>query len=111
MKAVFPCKGVVVLTKNDVEALEAFYKTTLLTSKMNQIYGNTDYSVQVGNFNYLPPKTTIILNEQTLLTIPKLRSIMNKSTIVKKEPKIEEDTISDEDILSHPFFKTLKPIE
>ena len=31
MKVVFPCKGSIVLTKSDVETLEAFYNTKLLT--------------------------------------------------------------------------------
>ena len=69
----------------------------------------------------------IIVNEKNLLTISKLRSVMAAATSTKKEsseasidefedtisnPLTEtEDTLSDNDILSHPFFQTLKPID
>lgn len=113
MKAVFPCKGVVILTKKDIQSLEAFYQSTLATSKMSEIYDSTEFMVQVGNFNYLPQKSKIIMNEENLLTISELRSIMNKAAPAKETPKTvnsSEDTLSDDDILSHPFFTTLKPI-
>ena len=48
MKAVFPCKGVVVLTKKDIQSLEAYYQSTLNTSKMAEIYNTTEFMVQVG---------------------------------------------------------------
>ena len=117
MKAVFPCKGVVVLTKKDIQSLEAFYQSTLDTSKMAEIYNNTEFMVQIGNLNYLPPEATIIINEENLLTAHQLRSIMNSSTISKPQTKTSkplenvESTLSDDDILSHPFFTTLKPID
>ncbi len=114
MKAVFPCKGVVVLTKKDIQSLEAYYQSTLTTSKMSQIYHSTEYMVQIGNLNYLPPKAKIIVNEENLLTISQLRTIMNGATTIKpsqKEPEKLNDTLSDDDILSHPFFTTLKPID
>ena len=114
MKAVFPCKGVVVLTKKDLQSLKEFYKTTLNTTKMSEIYNSTEYSVQIGNFNYLPPNSKIVLNEENLLTITELRSIMGPSTITNQTQTISEsseDVLSDDDILSHPFFTTLKPID
>lgn len=113
MKAVFPCKGVVVLTKKDIHILEAFYQSTLTTSKMFEIYNTTEYMVQIGNLNYLPPKASLVVNENSLLTTSKLRSIMNTSVVTRETSDSLEDsdnTISDDDILSHPFFKTLKPI-
>ena len=113
MKAVFPCKGVVVLTKKDIQNLELFYQSTLTTSKMSEIYHSTEYMVQVGNLNYLPPKAKIVVNEDNLLTITQLRSIMNGSTSEKEESKPQEkldDALTDDDILSHPFFTTLKPL-
>lgn len=127
MRAVFPCKGVLVLTKKDVEALQNFYNSTLEKSNIFSAYNATEYSIQVGNFNYLPQKATLIVDEKNLLTISKLRAIMNGSVPTKKEePVVEEnpeevleksteesleDPLSDDDILSHPFFTTLKPID
>ena len=123
LKAVFPCKGVVVLTKKDVQSLESFYNSTLNTSKMTEIYSSTEFMVQIGNFNYLPPKAKVILEQENLLTITKLRSVMNGSSTIKTSEKTQNvsndisddnninDTLSDDDILSHPFFTTLKPID
>ena len=127
MRAVFPCKGVLVLTKKDVEALQNFYNSTLEKSNIFSAYNATEYSIHVGNFNYLPQKATLIVDEKNLLTISKLRAIMNGSVPTKKEePIVEEnpeevleksteesleDPLSDDDILSHPFFTTLKPID
>ena len=113
MKAVFPCKGVVVLTKKDIQVLEAFYRSTLTNSKMFEIYNTTEYMVQIGNLNYLPPKSSLVVNENSLLTTSKLRSIMNISSVNQENSKSSLDidnTLSDDDILSHPFFQTLKPI-
>ena len=114
MKAVFPCKGVVVLTKKDIQILEAFYRSTLTNSKMFEIYNTTEYMVQIGNFNYLPPKASLVVNEISLLTTSKLRSVMNGTTVSQKASNDSQDAdtaLSDDDILSHPFFKTLKPID
>ena len=51
MKVVFPCPGSIVLLKQDLDTLKAFYNTSLITSKMNDIYKNSNSIVQVGNFN------------------------------------------------------------
>lgn len=118
MKVVFPCKGVIVLTKEDIETLNSFYNTNLMTSKAYEIYNTSEYMMQVGNFNYLPKKSTLVLDESKLLTIPKLRSILNLSApkTTETSPQIDQNSedeqeISDDTILSHPFFKTLKPLE
>ena len=120
MKAVFPCKGVVVLTKKDIQNLESYYNTVLATSKMAEIYSTTEYMLQIGNLNYLPKKSKIFINEDNLLTISQLRSIMNDRTTEKQNNQNsqnsqnleqKEELISDDDILSHPFFTTLKPID
>lgn len=118
MKVVFPCKGVIVLTKEDIETLDSFYTTNLMTSKIYEIYNSSEYIMQVGNFNYLPKKTTLVLDESQLLTIPKMRLILDSHTSTTipsqkvEEPKKEEqyEEISDDTILSHPFFQTLKPL-
>lgn len=124
MRAVFPCKGVLVLTKKDVESLQNFYNSTLEKSSIFRNYNATEYSIQIGNLNYLPKKATLIVDEKNLLTISKLRAIMNGTAPRKQEePKVEKEPaeevveepsnnpLSDDDILSHPFFTTLKPID
>ncbi len=80
MKAVFPCKGVLVLDKKDIKTLENFYKSKLLASKLTEMYDDTEYPLQVGNLNYLPPKAKVMVNDS-------------------------------DDILSHEFFTTLRPID
>lgn len=129
MKVVFPCKGSLVLLKQDLETLEAFYNTSILTSKMLDIYKTSNVMVQVGNFNYIPQKSALVLYKVNLLTIEKMRKILgiyneriaqsetSQSTIPKisAHPKnisesSNESPISDNDLLSNPFFQTLRPL-
>lgn len=120
MKVVFPCEGSLVLMKQDLEILSAFYNTSLLQSKMLEVYRQSDTIIQVGNFNYIPEKNYVVLHKAHLLTIEKMRKLLglyNSSLENTEKPKIEpkpvksnSDKISDNDLLSHPFFQTLKPI-
>lgn len=129
MKVVFPCKGSLVLLKQDLETLEAFYNTSILTSKMLDIYKTSNVMVQVGNFNYIPQKSALVLYKVNLLTIEKMRKILgiynekvtqseSSQTTIPKAPAYpknvsennNEAPISDNDLLSNPFFQTLKPL-
>ena len=76
MKVVFPCKGSIVLTKNDVETLEAFYNTKLLTSKMNDLYQTSQFMLQVGNFKYLPRHYSVRLYNANLMSLRKMRELL-----------------------------------
>ena len=127
MKVVFPCKGSLVLLKQDLETLEAFYNSSILTSKMLDKTSNV--MVQVGNFNYVPQKSNLILYKANLLTIEKMRKILglyNGNTVDNTTSKQTSNSISstnnvtsqqdntapisDNDLLSNPFFQTLKPL-
>ncbi len=112
MKAVFPCKGVLILEKNSIDQLENFYVTKLMNSKLYNYYKTSDVAVQIGNFNYFPKNYSFVLKDANLLSIKKLRDTLE---MVDSEPEedydLDETPISDESILSHPFFKTLKPID
>ena len=129
MKVVFPCKGSLVLLKQDLETLEAFYNSSILTSKMLDIYKTSNVMVQVGNFNYAPQKSNLILYKANLLTIEKMRKILglyNENTVDNTTSKQTSNSISstnnvtsqqdntapisDNDLLSNPFFQTLKPL-
>lgn len=120
MKVVFPCKGSLVLLKQDLETLEAFYNTSILTSKMLDIYKTSNVMVQVGTFNYVPQKSALVLYKVNLLTIEKMRKILgiyqeNSTPAPAPTPKVVADAdneapISDNDLLSNPFFQTLKPL-
>lgn len=118
MKVVFPCTGSLVLLKQDLETLKAFYNTNLLTSKLVETYKSSNVTVQVGNFNYIPRKSSLVLYKANVLTIEKMRKILG----IYKEPAVQpatqeetqektqanvEEKISDKDILSNPFFQTL----
>ena len=126
MKAVFPCKGVVIVTKYNVNVLRNFYKNNLINSKLFSIYQQSDYSIQVGNFNYLPKKSNIILDNAHLLTLRQLQEIVAKqikgnpgAVTIKKAPSKEtneSDDFSDEPlddnfIKNNPFFSTLTALE
>ncbi len=134
MKVVFPCSGSIVLTKDDLQVLQDFYENNLVNSKAYPLYSTCDYILQVGNFNYLPIKSRLIIEDNaSLLTISKLRGIIDsavpenaKSDATSQEQKPTEEKveevkkpiegdeedmpIKDEDILSNPFFTTLKPV-
>ena len=80
--------------------------------------------VQVGNFNYIPSKSTLILYKATLLTIEQMRKILgiyqesssptlsqtHEQSPVSSKTQKAEAPISDNDLLSNPFFQTLKPL-
>lgn len=123
MKVVFPCKGSLVLLKQDLETLEAFYNTSILTSKMLDIYKSSNVMVQVGNFNYVPQKSALVLYKVNLLTIEKMRKILGIYQETSEQEQVQasaptpavsqdknESPISDNDLLSNPFFQTLKPL-
>lgn len=129
MKVVFPCKGSLVLLKQDLEILEAFYNTSLLTSKMLDIYKTSNSMIQIRNFNYIPQKSALALYKANLLTIEKMRKILgiykedssqniqtsSTTSLANSNQKENVDIlnnkpISDNDLLSNPFFQTLKPL-
>ena len=125
MKVVFPCPGSIVLLKQDLDTLKAFYNTSLITSKMNDIYKTSNSIVQVGNFNYIPPKNVLVLHKVILITIEKMRGILGletspaQSTVANEEKEtsttspavdLNNTPISDSDLLSNPFFQTLRPL-
>ncbi|MCX4302699.1 MAG: hypothetical protein OSJ66_01595 [Clostridia bacterium] len=115
MKAVFPCKGVVVITKQNVDMLTNFYEGNLINSKLFSAYSQNNFSVQVGSFNYFPQNSTIILEENTnLLTIQELNKVLAQTAEQQKEEHISQKTkdvpIEDNFIKDHPFFQTLKPL-
>ena len=129
MKAVFPSKGVVIVTKYNVDVLKNFYKNNLINSKLFSIYQQSDYSIQVGNFNYLPKKSNIILDNAHLLTLRQLQEIVAKqikenpsAVTIKKDPqKLSDETdesnnfsdepLDDNFIKNNPFFSTLTSLE
>ena len=86
MRVVFPCNGSIVLTKKDIETLKSFYETKLKTSKVYEIYNSSEYMIHVDHFNYLPQKSTIVLDEENLLTTAKLRNILKKFNNIQKSP-------------------------
>lgn len=123
LKVVFPCKGALVLLKQDLETLQAFYNTSLLTSKMADYYKSSNSMIQIGNFNYIPQKNALVLYKANLLTIEKMRKILGIYQETKKNTVLENSSaeesapinsnstpISDNDLLSNPFFQTLKPL-
>ena len=121
MKVVFPKKGSLVLLKQDLETLEAFYNTAILTSKMLDIYKASNVMVQVGNFNYVPIQSALVLYKATFLTIDEMRKILGIYQETSSQVNIQAPTtptaqdqyetpISDNDLLSNPFFQTLKPL-
>lgn len=124
MKVVFPCEGSLVLMKQDLEILKAFYNTSLLQSKMLEVYKHSDSLIQVGNFNYIPDKNYVALHKAHLLSIEKMRKILGiynetaeQETIQREsvrnesvKPDSNHNKISDKDLLSNPFFQTLKPL-
>lgn len=122
MKAIFPCKGTIILNKQDIEPLEAYYKTELIRSKMYEYYRTSKDIMQVGPFTYIPQNTNIVLDKSSLLELQTLKNVLNignkkvnpsaeAPTLNSVSTASEEDLIDDSDILSNPFFTTLKPLD
>ena len=61
MKVVFPTEGSIIMLKQDVDTLQAFYNTNLMQSKMYSYYKDSDSLIQVGNLNYPPKEHFIVL--------------------------------------------------
>lgn len=120
MKVVFPRSGSLVLLKQDLEMLKDFYNTNLLTSQFANIYKNSTTMIQIKNLNYIPESDSLVLDNAHVLTINEMREILgisSKQETTPAEHTIENniatektDYISDNDILSNPFFTTLTPI-
>lgn len=121
MKVVFPRSGSLVLLKQDLETLKAFYNTNLLTSKMADMYKKANTMIQIRNFNYIPQSDSLVLDNAHVLTIDEMRKILgifNEQESAKEETsnqatenKDKSDYITDDDILSNPFFTTLTPVD
>lgn len=117
MKAVFPCKGVIVITKQNVDILSNFYEGSLINSKLYSAYIQNNFAVQVGKFNYLPQNSKITLDKNAkLLTIRELNNVLSKAVESEKAtnkaiPDKKDAPIEDNFIMNHPFFQTLKPID
>ncbi len=113
MKAIFPCNGSIILNKQDVEPLNAYYKTGLIRSNMYSYYKNSNEIMQVGDFTYIPQNVDFTLDESDLLQLNTLKELFDISvhnTSTKISENSEQDLIDDGDILSNPFFTTLKPL-
>jgi len=119
MKVVFPCEGALVLLKQDLETLQSFYNTNLLTSKMLETYKNSNMMIQVGNFNYMPQNASIVFKDANPLTIDAMKKILGiyrePDSVTSPATQEEIDDLNsapilDEDLLSNPFFQTLKPL-
>ena len=128
MKAVFPTKGALIVTKYNVNMLNDFYKNNLINSKLFAAYQQSNFYMQSGNFNYFPKKSNIIVYNAHLLTLQRLQEVIaaemnaqkeaaQSATEVSKEQETSneepvENTFSDEPlddnfIQSNSFFKTL----
>lgn len=113
MKAIFPCTGSIILNKQDIEPLNSYYKTELLRSNMYNYYKNSTEILQVGNFTYIPSKVDFVLDENDLLQLNTLKRIFGlevSNSNAQSMQNSQNDLIDDGDILSNPFFTTLKPL-
>lgn len=128
MKAIFPGKGVIIVTKYNVNVLKDFYKNNLINSKLFGIYEQSNYYLQVGNFNYFPKKSNLVLEDAHLLTLKQLQELIAKQ--MKENPnslkdksssdnkiKISDNTkdfsdkpLDDNFVKNNPFFSTLTSI-
>ena len=90
---------------------------------MADYYKSSNSMIQIGNFNYIPQKNALVLYKANLLTIEKMRKILGIYQETKKNTVLENNfaegsapinsnstPISDNDLLSNPFFQTLKPL-
>ena len=117
MKAIFPCLGSLIITKDDIEKLVEFYNS-------GQTQANDDLEIIAENnfLNYFVDNVELLLYNVTPLTISKLKNALGISSSLpnnssQQEPAelnsdMEPETpISDDSIFSNPFFTTLKPVD
>lgn len=114
MKAVFPCKSVVVVTKQNVDMLSQIYQENLINSPLFSAYQQGN-NVQIGPFNYLPENTKVVLKQDVkLLTAQELNRVLANTMESSKEAndieEYDDSPIEDSSIMEHPFFQTLKPL-
>ena len=120
MKAIFPKKGVVIVTKYNVNTLKDYYKNNLINSKLFGVYQQSNYSINVGNYAYLPQKSNIILDKSHLLTITQLQEYVLSQMKIKQNSNISENNaekveqssssnkpLDDNFIKDNSFFTTL----
>ena len=121
MKALFPSKGVVIVTKYNVNMLKDYYKNNLINSKLFGVYQQSNYSIQVGNLKYPPKKSDIILDGANLLTLKQLQEYVLKQTSIinqnsNESPQqakevntsmISDKPLDDNFVKNNPFFDTL----
>jgi len=79
MKVVFPTEGSIIMLKQDVDTLQAFYNTNLMQSKMYSYYKDSNTLIQVGNLNYPPKEHFIVLYNAHPLTVQEMQEILNIS--------------------------------
>ena len=96
---------------------------------MSDMYRNATHIVQVKNFNYIPKVNSLVLYNANVLTIDKMRKILgifresqetktsDQTSSINEtdnsqhtEEHNKKDYISDDDLLSNPFFTTLTPL-
>ena len=118
MKAIFPCLGSLIMTKNDIEELKNYYDSRQLEND-----DNSTIIVENNFFNYFNNNSKLILDNVTPLTVSKLKKVLGITDNTKTDNNSEEDNgkkeqlqedeelIDDESIMSNPFFTTLKPVD
>jgi hypothetical protein len=125
MKALFPCEGSIIVNKQDLDPMNAFYNTQLMKSNMTEYLKTTNAILQVGNLSYVPENSNFVVNMSELNTIGRIKTALNIE-VPKKAPEQAVQTsnvesasmpgteewlntpITDEDISSNPFFTTMK---
>ena len=116
MKAIFPCFGSLIMTKNDIENIKDYYDSRQISNNDSLVISENKF------FNYFNDDTTFILDNVTPLTVSKLKKVLgisnnkvetNSQKNLKESENIHEDEelIDDDSIFSNPFFTTLKPVD
>ena len=77
MKAIFPCRGSVVVHKEDLLPLESYYNTQLIRSNMHEYMQTANSILQVGDFSYIPKSINLIINETQLNTIENIKMALH----------------------------------
>jgi hypothetical protein len=129
MKALFPCEGSIIVNKQDLDPMTAYYNMQLMRSNMNEYIKTANAILQVGNFSYIPESSHFVVNMENLSTIGQIKTALNievpQTTNVQTgapqgavqannatQQKANEEwlnkPITDEDISSNPFFTTMK---
>ena len=88
MKAIFFFFLSIIVNKQDLDPMHAYYNMQLIRSKMNEYMKTSTSILQVGNFSYIPESCNIVVDMTSLNTIESIKTALHIAGPAKSENSI-----------------------